>query len=920
MSLTGLISRWRSDPQTAPNFSTWQTTPARAADLRLLPSTMPSSLANALAARGIVSLYSHQAQAWETARTGKNIVLATGTASGKTLAYNLPVLAAWLENPQMRALYIFPTKALAQDQFANLEALQSALPGPQSSFHNLKSAIYDGDTSQTHRSAIRKNGNIIFTNPDMLHTGILPHHTNWADFFRNLRFVVIDEMHTYRGVFGSHFANVIRRLKRVAEFYGTRPQFILTSATIGNPQQLAERLIEAPVALLDQDGSSRGQRHFLIYNPPVVDEALGLRKSSLMEAVRLSQDLNAQAIQHVVFARSRRSVEILLKYLQEQGYPGQSYHGSGNKESTTRPLLSTATSDSIRGYRSGYLPSQRRAIEKGLRDGSVRAVVATNALELGIDIGGLGAALLVGYPGSIASTWQQAGRAGRGDDPALAVLVASANPLDQFLAHHPDYFFGRSPEQALINPDHLIILLNHLRCAMFELPFHKGQGFGSLPAETVQDYLDFLVTGQEAHLSQDKYFWMADSYPSAALSLRSASPENVILQVQDGNAPWTLGEVDTASAPWMVHPHAVYLHEGQQYFVQDLDLAKQIATLIPVALDYYTEPQRQTEVKILTTVEQKGINPTLDAFPKTSPHEVPAPNISNRVAAPAPSSPVNPPDLPSPEGGWAGGNPQIGGEGTVGQIGWGELQVTLRVAGFKKFSWLTRENLGLEPLDLPPSEFQTTGYWLALSDQSIEALRSAGAWTNDPNDYGPGWNRLREAVRRRDDYHCQVCGIPEIAGRQHDVHHKIPFRTFTSLVEANRMENLITLCSACHRKAEQNVRMRSGLAGLGNVLGQLAPLFLMCAPGDLGIHIDPTPATLGQPGIVIYDDVPAGIGFSQKLFEMHAELMNRALQLVQECDCKDGCPSCVGPGGENGVGGKKETLELLKVFCQGMPA
>ncbi len=407
----------------------------------------------------------------------------------------------------------------------------------------------------------------------------------------------------------------------------------------------------------------------------------------------------------------------------------------------------------------------------------------------------------------------------------------------------------------MIAPNHLVILLNHLRCAMFELPFQKGEGFGSLPAGLVQEYLDFLVTCQEAHLSQEKYFWMADSYPAAALSLRSASPENVVLQVQDGGAPWTLGEVDMASAPWMVHPHAIYLHEGQQYFIQELNLATQTATLIPVALDYFTEPQRQTEVNILTE------------------------------AAVA--------DVPG------------------GQKGWGELQVTLHVAGFKKLRWLNHENLGLEPLDLPPSEFQTSGYWLTLSEQTIENLRAAGAWTSDPNDYGPGWNRLREAVRRRDGYRCQVCGTPETSGRQHDVHHKLPFRSFISPEEANRMGNLITLCPSCHRKAEQNVRMRSGLAGVGNVLGQLAPLFLMCDPGDLGIHTDPSTATLGGPSIVIYDDVPAGIGLSQKLFELHEELMQRALELVSECECKDGCPSCVGPGGENGVGGKAETLEIL---------
>ena len=864
MSLDSVLSHWRSNPEDAANFPIWQTTPPRTANLQPFPADLPNVLAGALSVRGILSLYSHQTQAWESARCGENVVIATGTASGKTLGYNLPILAAWLENPQARALYLFPTKALTQDQLSGLNSFRTSIP-------DLKSAIYDGDTPQSNRSVIRKNAAILFTNPDMLHTGILPHHTNWADFFRNLRFVVIDEMHTYRGVFGSHFANVIRRLKRVAKFYGAQPQFFLTSATIGNPQDLAERLIEAPVTLIDRDGSGRGERHFLIYNPPIVDEALGLRKNSMMEAVRISQELNAQGIQQVVFARSRRSVEIILRYLQEPSFGGLGNQGSGNPTTKSPQIpdnISPEALNPIRGYRSGYLPSQRREIEKGLRDGSVKAVVATNALELGIDIGGLEAAVLVGYPGTIASVWQQAGRAGRGDAPALAVLVASASPLDQFLAHHPDYFFERSPEQALINPDHLLILLNHLRCAMFELPFQKGEGFGSLPADVVQEYLDFLVTSQEAHLSQDKYFWMADSYPAANLSLRSASAENIVLQVVDGGAPWTLGEVDMASAAWMIHPRAVYLHEGQQYFVQELNFGTQVATLIPVGLDYYTEPQRQTEVKILTENDHSSI---------------------------------------------AGG-----------EKGWGDVQVTQQVAGFKKLRWFTRENLGLEPLDLPPTEFQTSGYWLALSEQTVETLRAAGAWTNDPNDYGPGWNRLREAVRRRDGYRCQVCGAPEDAGRQHDVHHKVPFRAFNSAAEANRMDNLITLCPACHRKAEQNVRMRSGLAGLGSVLGQLAPLFLMCDPGDIGLHSDTslslgetTPSMPSQPGIVIYDDVPGGIGFSQKLFELHDELMQRALELVLECKCKDGCPSCVGPGGENGAGGKMETVEILKQLQTG---
>ncbi|MFZ5857373.1 MAG: DEAD/DEAH box helicase [Chloroflexota bacterium] len=862
MTLSSLLSRWQTDPDTAPNFAAWRTLPPRPANLVPLPP-LPDPLPSALSRRGIHALYSHQSAAFESARRGENVVLATGTASGKTLAYNLPVLTALIENPQARALYFFPTKALTQDQLSNLGSYLE----PET--WNLKPAIYDGDTPSSRRAEIRKTANILLTNPDMLHTGILPHHTNWDEFFRHLKFIVIDELHTYRGVFGSHVANVVRRLKRVAEFHGSHPQFILTSATIGNPQELAENLIEEPVALIDADGSSRGERHFLIYNPPIVDESIGLRKSAFDESIRLAGDLLRNAIQGVMFARTRRSVEILLKRLTEASTQVDRYTG------TQLPV--TNYQSPIRGYRSGYLPSQRREIEKGLRDGSVRLVVATNALELGIDIGGLGAALLVGYAGSISSTWQQAGRAGRGDDPAVAVLVASPNPLDQFLAHHPEYFFGQSPEQALVNPDHLLVLLEHLRCALFELPFKDGEGFGKLPPELVREYLDVLVSNNEAHASAEKVFWMADAYPAANISLRSASPTRVVLHTEDEQGPRTIGEVDLASAVWMVHPRAVYLHEGQQYFVQDLDLTRNTATLIPVGLDYFTEPLRETIIQILSVNE-------------TSPS----------------------PDF---------------GRGDRGEgKSWGELQVTIQVTGFRKRTWLGGENLGEEPLDLPPSDLQTTGYWLSLSEKTITHLRETGNWSSDPNDYGPDWPKIRERVRARDGFRCQICGLPE-NGRQHDVHHKIPFRNFArspkspdlgaksgdfALREAHRLDNLITLCPSCHRKAEQNVRMRSGLAGLGYVLSQLAPLFLMCDPGDLGLHVDAAGSVFGAPSAVLYDEIPAGIGFSQKLFEIHDELLTRALQLVSECPCEDGCPSCVGPAGENGIGGKEETLAILK--------
>ncbi len=729
MPLVSLLDFWKHDADTAPNLVAWRTLPSRPAQTHPFPEDQPAPVKQTLIAAGIHHLYSHQLETWTHARAGENIILATGTASGKTLAYNLPVFAALLQDTNARALYLFPTKALAQDQLSNLQSFVSNLQEPGS----LNAAIYDGDTPASARPSIRKNARIVLSNPDMLHTGILPHHTNWNEFFASLRFIVIDEMHTYRGVFGSHVANVICRLKRVANFYGAKPQFILASATIGNPKELAEHLIEEPVHLIDNDGSARGPRHFIIYNPPIVDEGLGLRKSSLLEGVRLAQDLITSNVQSVVFARSRRSVEIILRYLQGDLTPDSSIES---------PLISYESlpkpQSVIRGYRSGYLPLQRREIEKGLRDGSVKTVVATNALELGIDIGGLGAAILVGYPGTVASARQQAGRAGRGLASAVAVLVASASPLDQFLAHHPEYFFERSPEQALVNPDHLLILLEHLRCAMFELPFQKGEGFGTVSTETIDEYLQFLVANSEAHASQEKVYWMADQYPAANISLRSASPQRVVLQTTLDDRPQTIGTVDGESALWMVHPGAIYLHEAQSFFVKDLDLEEHIAYLKPIESEYYTEPLQGTEVTVLSETAQTTL--ALSGATLNDNEE------EQRRSA--------------------------------GEKKWGELQVTTQVNGFRKRRWYTHENLGEEPLDLPPTDLQTTGYWFSLSEETVTSLREAGVWTNDPNDYGPDWPKIRDRVRARDNYTCQVCGAVETT-RQHDVHHKIPFRAFT---------------------------------------------------------------------------------------------------------------------------------------------
>jgi DEAD/DEAH box helicase domain-containing protein len=831
MSLASLLANWRAEPSIGGNIAAWRTLPAREAQLSDLPADLHSALRAALEKRGFTSLYSHQAKAWAKAQAGENVALVTGTASGKTLAYNLPVLQRLLRVPEARALYIFPTKALAQDQQDELHRLNAALPDGL----RIPVGVYDGDTAQAARPKVRANARLLVSNPDMLHQGILPHHTRWVEFFSNLEYIVIDEMHTYRGVFGSHVANVLRRLKRICAFYGARPQFILTSATIANPIELARWLVEAPVALVDEDGAPRGPRHFLIYNPPIVNEGLGIRRSVMQESVRLAGDLLHQGIQTIVFGRSRRAVEVMLNYLREE---------------------SGLASEQVRGYRSGYLPRQRREIEAGLREGRVRAVVATTALELGIDIGSMDAALLAGYPGTIAGTWQQAGRAGRALDASLAALVASANPLDQFLARHPDFFFEASPEQALVNPDNLLILLGHIRCAAFELPFHAGEGFGEVEGETVAEYLHLLEQAGEVHESGKKFFWMADEYPAGGISLRSASPNTVVLHVETADGPRVVGEVDSASADWLVHPEAIYIHEGQSYVVEELDLAQFTARLRPAEVDYYTEAARDTTVSLLDTF-----------------------------------------DAAAAQG---------------GRKGYGELSIVSQVTGYHRIEWHTHARLGMGALDMPENELQTTGYWLAIDEATVDALRDAGLWNNDPNDYGPNWQAQRKAALERDGHACQVCGRME--GGLH-VHHKTPFRAFPGYEQANVLDNLATLCPACHRQAESVVRMRSGLGGLAYTLGHIAPLFLMSAAQDLGVHHDPvSDLTAGQPTIVIYDSIPAGIGFSERLFELHDELILRAWEVVAACGCADGCPSCVGPGGEQGTGSKRETLALLELL------
>ncbi|HEV8673868.1 MAG TPA: DEAD/DEAH box helicase [Methylomirabilota bacterium] len=615
-----------------------------------LPDTVDPRLADALRSRGIEALYSHQARALELLAKGGHCVVVTPTASGKTLCYNLPVLQALLTDPSARALYLFPTKALAQDQLAELEELARALP-------ELRIHTYDGDTPQDARRAVRARANLVLSNPDMLHAGILPHHTKWVALFQNLRYVIIDELHTYRGVFGSHLANVLRRLHRVCRHYGTAPQFVCASATIANPQELAERLIGQPVGLVSENGAPSGAKVLVFYNPPVVNAELGIRRPYLKEAARLASPFLKHGISTITFAGSRLAQEVLLATL---------------KTAVERP---PGLTNVIRGYRGGYLPGRRREIERGLREGEVLGVVSTNALELGIDIGHLDLAVLAGYPGTIASTWQQIGRAGRRSGLSAAVLVASSAPLDQFMVTHPDYFFGASPEHGLINPDNPYVLVSHLKCAAFELPFVDGEAFGE---RDVGDYLRLLAEEGLLHAAGGRWHWTSESYPADHLSLRTVGSDNFVVidtthrelaERQLTKKRQVIAEVDWKSAFSMIYPKAIYLIEGEQFEVQELHFREdeeKVAYVKRIQVDYFTD-----------AITAKGV--------------------------------------------WALDRFRAGGAG-VGRVAQGELLVAEQVVGFKKIKFDTMENVGSGEVELPQQEMQTAGLWLTIPPETLAAV------------------------------------------------------------------------------------------------------------------------------------------------------------------------------------------------------
>jgi DEAD/DEAH box helicase domain-containing protein len=755
--LEGAVARfeqWMSDP--ASPIRAIRRLPAREGQFAPMPGSLAAPLQQMLERRGIQRLYTHQAEAFELASAGKNAVVVTPTASGKTLCYNLPVLNRIVEDPAARAIYLFPTKALAEDQVHELQAVLDAMGS------DIRAFTYDGDTPQDARKAIRERANIVLTNPDMLHSGILPHHTKWAKVFENLRYFVIDELHYYRGVYGSHLANLIRRLRRICDFYGSKPQFVCSSATIANPKELAEALTGEPFELVERSGAPSGEKFVVFYNPPVVNRQLGIRRSYRHEARRIATDFLEHRQQTLVFCNNRLATEVLITYLKDW------CEKSGMPAGT------------VRGYRGGYLPKERREIERKLRDGEIRAVVATNALELGIDIGSLDAVVMAGYPGTIASTWQRAGRAGRRQSASIAVLVASSAPLDQYIIEHPDYFFEQPPEHAYINPDNLEILLNHLRCAAFELPVRDEEKFGGNPTG---ELCDFLGEQKLLHHSAGAWHWTSDTYPADAVNLRSVTSDNFVVIDTTGDHK-VIAEVSFPMALTALHEKAIYLHEARQYQVERFDYEGRKAYVRQVDCDYYTDAIEYTQVKQLETLDEAGVNGATAAH--------------------------------------------------------GDVRVNRQVVGFKKIKFYTMENVGAGHLSIPEQEMHTTAFWLHFPAAFLARF-------------------------------------PDVCPTE----------------------------------------LQNGIVALGNVLRTVSALLLMCDPRDLGVAITDDVSVAGtefEPNLFLYDNYPGGIGQSEPLFRMRMKLLEGASQALEACPCDDGCPSCVGPAGEVGEGGKRVAGRILQAL------
>jgi DEAD/DEAH box helicase domain-containing protein len=637
-----VLAQILAEPSLAGGVVHRSTIPAKPADFLPMPEWLDPRIVAGLGSRGITSLYRHQAEAVEAVRAGEDVVVVTPTASGKSLCYLVPTLQALADDPTARALYLFPTKALGQDQVAELGALSRAAG------LEINASTYDGDTPNPIRSAIRSAGQVVVTNPDMLHAAILPHHTKWFQLFEQLRVIVIDELHTYRGLFGSHVANVLRRLLRICAHYGSHPVIVCCSATIGNPAELAAALTGRQPRLVDRNGAPSGERHIVMVQPPLLDPATGARGSALTLATRWALPFLKAGRQTLVFGRSRMGVELMLSTLRES------------------LRLGDGPRSRVRGYRGGYLPTERRAVERGLRDGELLGVVTTNALELGVDVGQLDVAILAGYPGSIAATWQQMGRAGRRNATSVAVLIAGGGPVDRYVVEHPEFLLASAPEEARLDPDNLHVLLAHLKAACFELPFEPGERFGPGEAEPLLAFLG--EEGLVRRAGDDRWYWSNENFPASSVSLRAAAQENVVIIDTTPDRPRVIGEIDIFAAQTLVHEDAIYIHESAQYHVDTLDWDERKAYVRRVDIDHYTYADRAVTLKPLETFD----------------------------AAPA-----------------AGGSRAHG-----------EVMVSSLVSMFKKLKFGTDENLGWGPVHLPEIELQTTAYWL-MADEAAKGWRRA---------------------------------------------------------------------------------------------------------------------------------------------------------------------------------------------------
>ena len=767
MELRELLEDWKNDPSFMENVTEWSEIPGKEGRYVDLPPELRPELSAALESRGITKLYSHQGASWNLISAGQDTVVVTPTASGKTLCYNLPVLQELLGSPESRALYLFPTKALSQDQQAALNDIVLADSG------ELRVPIYtfDGDTPSSIRMAARQGGRIIITNPDMLHSGVLPNHTKWIEFFRNLRYIVLDELHTYTGVFGSHMANLMRRLLRVCRFYGSEPVVIGASATIGNPGDLAEMLVGRKFELVEGSGAPAGEKHLIMYNPPLVDRVQGIRRGVVLESRRLALKLLKAGIKTIVFTRSRINAELI------SGYINQSLENMYNENSRIR----------AESYRGGYLPNERRAVEKGLRDGSIQGVVSTNALELGIDIGGLDAAVLAGLPSSVASAWQRAGRAGRSGELSVAVLVGSSSPTDQYLVRHPDYFLSRSPESAYIDPGNLYILSDHLKCAAFELPFDIGEDFGGDP----KDLLSYLEEQGVLRHTGGRWYWSDRSYPSERVSMRGGGEENVVIVDQTKGRNLVIGEMDAHSAREMLHDEAIYLHRGDQFIVRRLDLENHHAYVEASEVNYYTDAIVKSDIKVLQE------------------------DLRRRVA------------------------------GLEERLG--DLLVRNEVSKYKKIRFGTHENIGYGDIHLPEYEMHTRGVYLAFTRNEAS---------------GRAWEAVTPAMQA-------------------------PVLTRTA-----------------------------------QLLRVVAPVFLLCRPGDLGVAGRIMDPHHGISGIYAWDNFPGGIGLAEGLPDRMSEMVDAALELISDCPCTEGCPSCVGAKDDRDElsdNPKTATREFLKGWSADLP-